>query len=71
MPAIETNWMSLNWMSLIGERLRSEGATIAREELPRRWIELILHLNERERQREEREKAQALRQGEKKGRRER
>ena len=64
MPAIETNWMSL-----IGERLRSDGATIAREELPRRWIEL--YLNERERQREEREKAQALREGEKKGRRER
>jgi hypothetical protein len=60
-------------MSLIGERLRADGATIAHEELPRRWIELILYLNERERerQREEREKAQALREGEKKGRRER
>jgi hypothetical protein len=56
---------------LIGARLRADGAAIAREELPRRWIELILSLNERERQREEREKAQALRQGEKKGRRER
>ena len=50
MPAIETNWMSL-----IGERLRADGATIAREELPRRWSELIQCLNERERQREERQ----------------
>jgi hypothetical protein len=66
MPGIETNWMNL-----IGARLRADGAAIAREELPRRWIELILYLNERERQREEREKAQALRQGEKKGHRER
>lgn len=66
MPAIETNWMCL-----IGERLRADGAAIAREELPRRWIELIVYLNEQERQRDEREKAQALREGEKKGWRER
>ena len=48
MPAIETNWMNL-----IGERLRADGATIAHEELPRRWVDLILYLNERERQRGE------------------
>jgi hypothetical protein len=57
MPAID----------LIGERLRADGATIAREELPRRWIELIQYLNERERQRD---KAQARPEGQRRDRRE-
>jgi hypothetical protein len=48
MPAIEANWMNL-----IGERLRADGATITREELPRRWVDLLQYLNERERQRGE------------------
>ena len=64
MPAIETNWVNL-----IGQRLRADGAPIAREELPRRWIELIQCLNERELLREG-WKAQALPEGEKKHRRE-
>jgi hypothetical protein len=65
MPAIESNWMDL-----IGHHLRADGATIAREELPRRWNELIQSLNERERQRDEREKAQTLPERKKKVRRE-
>jgi hypothetical protein len=40
------------WYSLIGKKLRDESKSVTEEPLPRRWIELIQHLDEQERQRE-------------------
>jgi hypothetical protein len=47
------------WYSLIGKKLRDEGKDVTEEPLPRRWIELIQHLDEQERRRE-RASAQVL-----------
>jgi hypothetical protein len=44
MPVIETNWIKL-----IGQRFRSESD--ARDNLPRRWIDLVRFLDEEERKR--------------------
>jgi hypothetical protein len=38
-----------SWMRLIGERLRSENEDLTRDDLPRRWVDLIHSLNEQER----------------------
>ena len=35
----------------IGKRLRGQGEDITREPLPRRWVDLIHHLDEQERKR--------------------
>jgi hypothetical protein len=47
MPVIETNWMRL-----IGKHLRGESEDLTRDEIPRRWVDLILFLDERERKRD-------------------
>jgi hypothetical protein len=38
-------------LGLVAKRLREEGQTIKQEALPERWVDLILFLDERERQR--------------------
>jgi len=35
-------------LKLIAERLRADGARVTHEELPERWVELILYLEEKE-----------------------
>jgi len=47
MPVIETNWMRL-----FGKHLRGESEDLTRDELPRRWVDLIHFLDERERKRD-------------------
>jgi hypothetical protein len=47
MPPIETNWVKL-----FGKHLRRESEESTRDELPRRWIDLIQALDERERKRD-------------------
>ena len=47
MPITETNWTRL-----IGKHLRKESEDVTRDELPRRWIDLILFLDEQERERD-------------------
>jgi hypothetical protein len=42
------------WYSLIGKRLREENKNVAAESLPKRWIDLIRHLDEEERKRDAR-----------------
>jgi hypothetical protein len=36
-------------LELIAQRLRSDGDNVARQSLPKRWVELLQHLNEEER----------------------
>jgi hypothetical protein len=36
-------------LELIGDELREEGEIVFHEELPERWVELILYLEEKER----------------------
>lgn len=36
-------------LELIGDELREEGESVIHEELPERWVELILYLEEKER----------------------
>jgi hypothetical protein len=38
-----------NALKIIAERLRGEGESVIHEELPERWVELILYLEEKER----------------------
>ena len=47
MPVIETNWIRL-----IGKHLRAQSDDLTRDELPRRWVDLIRFLDERERKRD-------------------
>jgi hypothetical protein len=42
------------WFDAIVTRLRSDSEDITREPLPRRWVDLIHHLNEQERRPSER-----------------
>ena len=36
-------------LELIAKRLRDDGESVTHEELPERWVDLILHLEEKER----------------------
>jgi hypothetical protein len=36
-------------LQLIGKRLRDDGESVTHEELPERWVDLILYLEEEER----------------------
>jgi hypothetical protein len=47
MPVNETNWIRL-----FGERLRGESEDLMPDELPRRWVDLIHFLDEREQKRD-------------------
>jgi hypothetical protein len=38
-----------NALKIIAERLRDEGESVIHEELPARWVDLILYLAEKER----------------------
>jgi hypothetical protein len=40
-----------NWLGLIAARLRGESEVLTGEPLPRRWVDLIRHLDEQERKR--------------------
>jgi hypothetical protein len=40
-------------VELIAKRLRSEGDNVTRQSLPKRWVELLQHLNEEERRESE------------------
>jgi hypothetical protein len=40
------------WYSLIGKRLRDENNNVGAERLPKRWLDLIRHLDEEERKRD-------------------
>jgi hypothetical protein len=44
--------------NLIGKKFREESKDLATEPLPERWVELILHLDEEERKREDRDQGQ-------------
>src|SRR5262245_17447212 len=46
------------WYSLIGKKLRNESKHDAAEPLPKPWVDLIRHLDEEERKREERDRAE-------------
>ena len=37
------------WLGRIAKVLRAANEPVTREELPKRWIDLLLHLDERER----------------------
>jgi hypothetical protein len=41
----------------IGKRLRGQGEAITHEPLPRRWVDLIHHLDEQERKRSQHQRA--------------
>jgi hypothetical protein len=45
-------------LKAIGKSLRGRDEDIAREELPQRWVDLILYLDEQERKRAKRSQAE-------------
>ena len=48
------------WSRTIWNKLRSDNADITREPLPRRWVDLIHHLDEQERERSEDQRSETI-----------
>lgn len=46
------------WLTAIAKSLRGQDEDITHEALPRRWVDLIHHLNEQERNRLERRRSE-------------